>query len=60
MFNEEQEIIRIEKLKNLREKGINPYPYKFELTHTLSDIRKDADKIIARAILAELEKQNIK
>jgi lysyl-tRNA synthetase class 2 len=38
MFDTEQEKMRIEKLKQLREKGIEPYPYSFNITHKIKDI----------------------
>lgn len=34
----EQQQIRIEKLEQLRELGVNPYPYDFEVTHTSKEI----------------------
>ncbi len=41
----EQHEIRLEKLKELREMGINPYPYEFEVTHTSSRILNTPDLI---------------
>ncbi len=36
---------RLRKLKDLREKGINPYPYKFEKTHNFSEIKENFEKL---------------
>lgn len=36
----EQELIRIEKLKELRSKNINPYPSTFEKTHTIGELQE--------------------
>lgn len=38
-------IHRREKLKKLREKNINPYPYNFKRTHTSSEIIKNFEKL---------------
>ncbi len=40
MFNSEHEKIRIDKLRTLREKGIDPYPNRFHSTQTVSEIRE--------------------
>ncbi|MDD5528747.1 MAG: lysine--tRNA ligase [bacterium] len=48
MFNTEQELVRIKKLEDLRARNINPYPYKFEISHTVADIRKDPAGLIAQ------------
>ncbi len=40
----EQEIVRREKLADLREKGINPFGTAFDKTHSSSDIKRDFDK----------------
>ncbi len=37
----EQEEIRREKLTQLNEMGVNPYPYSFEVTHYSTDIKAD-------------------
>ncbi len=34
------EELRLEKLKSLKEKGINPYPYRFDFTDFIGDLRK--------------------
>lgn len=39
----DQMLARLEKLKKLREAGVNPYPYSFKRTHHIADIRKDFD-----------------
>lgn len=41
----EQQQIRLEKLKELREHGINPYPYSYEVTHSASEILADDNLI---------------
>ena len=37
----EQEGIRREKLNQLQEMGVNPYPYEFEVTHTSEEIKEE-------------------
>jgi len=39
----EQQEIRRKKVEKLRESGINPYPYKFDVTHLSSDILKNEE-----------------
>ena len=41
MFTSEQEKIRIEKLLKIKEKGINPYPKRFDRTHTVREIQEE-------------------
>lgn len=41
----EQEEIRREKLEQLQEMGVNPYPYEFEVSHTSKKIKKDTSLI---------------
>ncbi len=36
---------RVEKLKSLRDKGINPYPYKYETTHTTTEALDNYDSL---------------
>ncbi len=36
---------RLKKLKALNDLGINPYPYRFDRTHTLKDIKDNFDKL---------------
>ena len=36
---------RLKKLKNLREQGINPYPYTFKRTHSFSEIKGDFEQL---------------
>jgi len=43
----EQQAIRLEKLNQLRELDINPYPYNYDVTHYSSDILKNEDAFIA-------------
>ncbi|TET78603.1 lysine--tRNA ligase [candidate division TA06 bacterium] len=38
---------RIEKLRELKERGIDPFPYSFTLTHTASEILAQSDKLQA-------------
>ncbi|OYD17548.1 lysine--tRNA ligase [candidate division WOR-3 bacterium JGI_Cruoil_03_44_89] len=40
MFTSEQEKIRIAKLLSIIEKGINPYPKRFDRTHTVGEIKR--------------------
>ncbi|MAL16146.1 MAG: lysine--tRNA ligase [Balneola sp.] len=42
----EQEEIRREKLDELHDLGVNPYPYSFEVTHTSKHILDNEDKLI--------------
>ncbi|OQX56097.1 MAG: lysine--tRNA ligase [Candidatus Cloacimonas sp. 4484_209] len=44
----DQKRIRIEKLEKLRELGVNPYPYRFETTHTTADIKNQEKEIIGK------------
>lgn len=55
MERSEQERVRIEKLKKIVELGINPYPRKFERTHSVSDIKKNFES----KSRDELEKETI-
>ena len=32
---------RLEKLDKIRQLGVNPYPYEFNITHSTSEITKD-------------------
>jgi lysyl-tRNA synthetase class 2 len=41
MERSEQERVRIEKLKKIIELGIDPYPRKFERTHSVSEIKEN-------------------
>jgi lysyl-tRNA synthetase class 2 len=41
----EQVRVRREKLKRLREQGINPYPVTFPRTHTLAQVRAEAGEV---------------
>lgn len=41
----EQEEIRREKLAQLNEMGVNPYPYSFDVTHTSQGIKLDSDLV---------------
>lgn len=47
MFESEQEKVRIDKLNKIKSKGIIPYPYKFEFTHTVKEIRSHSKELIA-------------
>jgi len=38
--------IREEKLERIRDLGINPYPYTFECSHNIKELKEDADKIL--------------
>jgi lysyl-tRNA synthetase class 2 len=42
----EQEEIRREKLEQLNEMGINPYPYSYEVTHTSKQILENESKLL--------------
>ncbi|WP_020403165.1 lysine--tRNA ligase [Gracilimonas tropica] len=42
----EQEAIRREKLEQLQELGVNPYPYSYEVTHTSKDILNNEEKLL--------------
>jgi lysyl-tRNA synthetase class 2 len=39
--------VRIEKMNGLRARGCNPYPYRFEVTHRVSDCRRDEETLTA-------------
>ncbi|HID92782.1 MAG TPA: lysine--tRNA ligase [bacterium (Candidatus Stahlbacteria)] len=45
MFDTEQEKRRIEKLKKLKERGIEPYPYSFNITHKTKDIINNFERL---------------
>ncbi len=51
----EQEKVRIEKLKKIVDLGIDPYPRKFERTHSVSDIKENFESKSRE----ELEKETI-
>ena len=41
---------RLEKLKKIRDLGINPYPYEFKCSHTTSEVTEDiVDKKVSVA-----------
>ncbi len=44
MERSEQEKVRIEKLKKIIELGIDPYPRKFERTHSVSEIKENFEQ----------------
>ena len=41
--------IRLEKLQQLRDQGISPYPYAFQSTHTIQELRDQADTLLTEA-----------
>jgi lysyl-tRNA synthetase class 2 len=41
----DQKQVRIEKMEKLREMGVNPYPYRFERTHLLREVREKAAEL---------------
>ncbi|MDR9410766.1 MAG: amino acid--tRNA ligase-related protein, partial [Balneolaceae bacterium] len=43
----EQQEIRLEKLQKLRELGVNPYPFEYDVTHHSADILENEDKFIS-------------
>ncbi len=43
----EQQQIRLEKLDQLRELGVNPFPYNFDVTHTAREILADESSFIS-------------
>jgi lysyl-tRNA synthetase class 2 len=47
MSQSEQEALRREKLEQIREFGIDPYPHSFDKTHTSKQIRENADDLMA-------------
>jgi lysyl-tRNA synthetase class 2 len=46
VFESEQEKVRIEKLEKLKEKGITAYPYQYQVSHSIKDIRADSADLI--------------
>ena len=46
-MNEERHLIkqRLEKLLKIKEKGVNPYPYKFEVTHLSSEVIRNSENL---------------
>lgn len=55
----EQQEIRRQKLEQLRESGINPYPYKFDVTHLSSEIRENEQLIASSENQDEAERVSI-
>lgn len=51
----EQELVRIAKMNDLKEKGIDPYGHAFKRTHRSSDIRKEFGELSKQ----ELEEKNV-
>lgn len=47
METNDQVEARLEKLKALREKGINPYPYRFAVTHDSAALRASEEDLLA-------------
>ncbi len=41
---------RLEKLKKLRESGINPYPYSYSVTHKSEEILSDEKKLEGKTV----------
>ncbi|MDI6861322.1 MAG: lysine--tRNA ligase [Caldisericia bacterium] len=41
----EERDIRLQKLKELKEKGINPFEYRFDRTHTANEVKKNFDEL---------------
>jgi len=39
--------VRLGKLEKMREQGLNPYPYKFAITHNSNELREKAEEFIA-------------
>ncbi|MDR2579402.1 MAG: lysine--tRNA ligase [Fibromonadaceae bacterium] len=39
--------VRLGKLAKIREQGLNPYPYNFELTHNSNELKEKAEELIA-------------
>ncbi|MGF1671869.1 MAG: lysine--tRNA ligase [Balneolaceae bacterium] len=55
----EQQDIRLKKLEQLREFGINPYPYKFDVTHYSKEILEDKNLIIPPEKQEEAERVSV-
>ena len=45
---------RLKKLQALRDAGINPYPYKFERSHTFGQLIKDFEQLIQSQALGAI------
>jgi lysyl-tRNA synthetase class 2 len=41
---------RIEKLARLREMGVNPYPYRFQRTHSIDEVRKGEETLLPEKV----------
>ena len=52
---QEQTVVRMEKLDKLREKGVEPYGSKFEVTHKICDIKSEYTDLSKE----ELEEKNV-
>jgi len=46
-IDQSEEEVRLEKLKTIREKGINPYPASAERTHVVSEVLADFDNLVS-------------
>src|SRR5690606_11686521 len=47
METNDQVEARLETLRQLREKGVNPYPYKFPLTHDSARLKANEEALLA-------------
>ncbi len=45
---------RIRKLNELREKGVEPYPYSFERTHSIVEVQNEFDKLVESQVEVKL------
>ena len=50
---------RIEEVEELRKMGIEPYPYKFERTHTVADVRREYEKTLKKGEIKEDKKLSV-
>lgn len=42
----EQKQIRLEKLQKIRDMGIEPYPYSFEFTHSVAELKEQGEELL--------------
>ena len=42
---------RVAKLEKLRELGVEPYPYRYDATHAVTDILADVDSFLEKTVM---------
>ena len=47
-LNKDQQIIRLNKLKKIRQLGLEPYPYSFDCSHTIPEIIENSKQLLEK------------